>query len=162
MWSPWISNRAEQVVPLIADATARGVDVRVFLRPDDDRNMAKIWAQRQLPALLASGATVIRSDHEHRKIVVIDDETVLFGSLNPLSNSLSGNTRESMFTMTGREFAGRLLDELRVRDIGTVHHCARCNQPCEVTRPTGRSTAWHWRCAACRTREPVPDPVRGR
>ncbi|HEY0807537.1 MAG TPA: AAA domain-containing protein, partial [Pseudonocardiaceae bacterium] len=115
MWSPWISTRAEQVVPLIAAAVARGVDVGVFLRPDEDRNMAKDWAQRQIPALRASGATVIRSDHEHRKIVVIDERTVLFGSLNPMSNSKSSNTRESMLTLEGGEFAQRLLAELRVR-----------------------------------------------
>lgn len=160
MWSPWISTRAEQVVPLIADAVARGVRVGVFLRPDDDRNMAKDWAQRQLPALLGSGATVIRSDHEHRKIVVIDELTVLFGSLNALSNSGNSSTRESMLTLTGGEFAHRLLDELRVRELGTPHPCAGCGQVCQVKRAGGRSTGWSWFCASCRRREPVPEPAR--
>ncbi|GLY70269.1 AAA domain-containing protein [Amycolatopsis taiwanensis] len=158
MWSPWISTRAKQVVPLIAGTVARGVDVRVFIRPDEDRNMAKGWAQDELPALHASGATVIRSHHEHRKIVVIDEEVVLFGSLNALSSSTKNVTRESMLTLEGSEFAHRLLEELRVRDLGTLHLCERCGKPCEVRRASGRSTAWSWYCTACRKHEPVPEP----
>jgi hypothetical protein len=160
MWSPWISTRARQVVPLIAAAVGRGVDVRVFLRPDEDRNMAKDWAQRQLPALHSSGATVIRSDHEHRKIVVIDEQTVLFGSLNALSNSMGSNTRESMLTLQGGEFAQRLLAELRVRELGTPHLCARCGGACEVRRAGGKQTAWSWYCTSCKQAEQVPEPGR--
>jgi phosphatidylserine/phosphatidylglycerophosphate/cardiolipin synthase-like enzyme len=157
MWSPWISKRAKQVVPLISDTVARGVDVRVFIRPDEDRNMAKNWAQRELPALRNSGATIIRSDHEHRKIVVIDERIVLFGSLNALSNSQTSNTRESMLTLEGGKFAHRLLDELQARDLGTVHPCAQCRKPCEVRRATGRSTEWSWHCVPCRKKyAPIP------
>ena len=113
---------------MIRAAVERGVDVRVFMRPDEDRNMAKDWAQRQLPGLLASGATVIRSDQEHRKIVVIDDEVVLIGSLNSLSNT-PGTTREIMITMEGRAFAARLLAELRVDEIGTPRACGAVAGP---------------------------------
>lgn len=162
MWSPWISTRARQVVPLIAETIARGVDVRVFIRPDTDRNMAKDWAQRELPALFASGATVIRSDHEHRKIVVIDERIVLFGSLNPLSNSLASNTREIMLTLVGSEFAHRLLDELHAQDLGTVHSCSQCGRPCEVKRAGGKSTSWSWYCTSCRHYDPVPESSQSR
>lgn len=160
MWSPWISGRAKQVIPLISDTVARGVDVRVFIRPDEDRNMAKNWAQQELPALRHSGATIIRSDHEHRKVVVIDERIVLFGSLNVLSNSKTSNTRESMLTLEGGEFARRLLEELQVRNLGTVHPCAQCEKPCEVRRATGRSTGWSWYCASCKKHAPVPIPFR--
>jgi hypothetical protein len=160
MWSPWISKRAKQVIPLISHTVARGVDVRVFIRPDEDRNMAKTWAQQELPALHNSGATIIRSDHEHRKIVVIDERIVLFGSLNALSNSPTSNTRESMLTLEGGEFASRLLEELQVRILGTIHPCARCNKPCEIRRATGRSTEWSWYCASCKKHVPVPVPSR--
>jgi hypothetical protein len=77
----------------------------VFIRPDEDRNVAKNWAQRKLPGLRDSGATIIRPDHEYRKIVVIDERVVLFGSLNALSNSQASNTRESMLSLEGGEFA---------------------------------------------------------
>jgi hypothetical protein len=160
MWSPWISTRAEQVIPLIAAAVSRGVDVCVFLRPDDDRNMTRDWAQRQLPALYASGATVIRSDHEHRKIVVIDEQTVLFGSLNTLSNSKGSNTRESMLTLKGSEFAHRLLEELRVRELGTPHPCVHCANICQIKREGGKRTTWSWYCGSCQRSEAVPESTQ--
>lgn len=145
MWSPWIANQSQVVVPLIAGAVRRGVDVRVFIRPDDDRNMRRDWAQQQLPDLYASGATVIRSDHEHRKIVVIDGEVVLLGSLNALSNN-PGTTRETMITMEGRAFAARLLEELRVEEIGTPRSCDVCQEDMEIRRKGGRTPDLFWRC----------------
>jgi AAA domain-containing protein/phospholipase D-like protein len=162
MWSPWISTRAEQITPLITAAVSRNVNVCVFLRPDDDRNMARNWAQRQLPALYSSGATVIRSDHEHRKIVVIDEQTVLFGSLNTLSNSKGSNTRESMLTLKGGEFAHRLLEELRVRELGTPRPCVHCAKICQVKREGGKRTAWSWYCASCQRSEVVPESTQHR
>jgi phosphatidylserine/phosphatidylglycerophosphate/cardiolipin synthase-like enzyme len=148
MWSPWIANRARVVVPMIAAAVRRNVSVTVFLRPDDDRNMGKEWAQRRLPDLFASGATVIRSDQEHRKIVVIDDELVLIGSLNSLSNT-PGTTREIMITMEGRAFADRLLTELRVAEIGAPRACAVCGRTMDVRRGKGRTAHLFWHCRSC-------------
>lgn len=157
MWSPWISTRARHVVPLIQQTVDRGVDVRVFLRPDDDHNMAKDWAQRELPGLYESGATVIRSQHEHRKIVVIDERIVLLGSLNVLSSSVRNTTREQMVTLEGHEFAQRMLAYLRARDFGTPLPCGRCSRQCELRRASGKAQAWFWYCASCRRREPVPE-----
>jgi hypothetical protein len=104
MWSPWVANHPRKVVPLIRAAASRGVDVRVFIRPDEDRIMSTPCG--------AGEATVICSDHEHRKIVVIDDETVLLGSLNAPSDR-EGCSRETMITMNGHAFAAHLLTELR-------------------------------------------------
>ena len=161
MWSPWVTNRAREVVPLIRSAAARGVDVRVFIRPDEDRLMATPAAQKQLPGLQSSGAIVIRSDHEHRKIVVIDDETVLLGSLNALSNR-KGSSRETMITMSGQMFAARLLTELRVTEIGMPRPCPACGPPMEVRRSGGRRPALFWRCRTCLKRMDVPAGDRGR
>jgi hypothetical protein len=154
MWSPWIANHGRIVVPLIVAAVRRGVDVRVFIRPDTDRNMASTWAQRQLSGLRDSGATVIRSDHEHRKIVVVDQEVVLLGSLNVLSNS-PGKTRETMITMEGRAFTARLLTELRAEEIGTVQVCDRCGNAMEVRRREGRTPDLFWHCRPCNQRIPL-------
>ncbi|WP_433287774.1 AAA domain-containing protein [Pseudonocardia sp. CA-142604] len=162
MWSPWIANRAREVVPLIRAAVERGVDVRVFIRPDGDRLMAKDWAQRQLPALLDSGATVIRSDLEHRKIVVIDGQVVLLGSLNVLSNT-PGSSRESMITMEGRAFASRLLTELRVDEIGTPQHCSGCRRPMEVRRRWSKAAPLlYWQCRQCNVKVPLHGAWRQR
>lgn len=160
MWSPWVSKRADVVVPLIADAVRRGVQVWVFVRPDEDNLMKREWAQRRLPALRGSGATLIRSDHEHRKIVVIDRRTVLFGSLNALSAN-PGNTRESMLTMDGRAFAERLLIELDAEILGDPQACSGCGNPMEV-RGGGKRQKFRWECRTCQTKVPVPDRQQSR
>ncbi|GAA1256354.1 hypothetical protein GCM10009609_19410 [Pseudonocardia aurantiaca] len=113
--------------------------------------MAREWAQRQLPGLLASGATVIRSDQEHRKIVVIDDEVVLIGSLNSLSNT-PGTTREIMIAMEGRAFAARLLAELRVAEIGTPRACRACGRTMDVRRSRSKAAGLFWHCRPCNNR----------
>lgn len=154
MWSPWVARRADVIVPLIADAVRRGVRVRVFVRPDEDNLMKKEWAQRRLPALRQSGATLIRSDHEHRKIVVIDRRTVLFGSLNALSAN-PGSTRESMLTLNGRAFAERLLLELDAETLGDPRACADCGNQMDV-RGGGRRQRFRWECGTCGTKVPVP------
>jgi phosphatidylserine/phosphatidylglycerophosphate/cardiolipin synthase-like enzyme len=155
MWSPWIANRARQVVPLIHAAVERGVDVRLFMRPDEDRLMARGWAQRQLPALLASGVTVIRLDQEHRKIVVIDGQVVLLGSLNALSNT-PGTSRETMITMDGRAFAARLLAELRAEEIGTPRPCSSCRKPMDVRRRQSKAADLYWHCRPCKVQVRLP------
>lgn len=151
MWSPWIANRARQVVPLIKAAVDRGVQVTVFIRPDEDRNMSTEWAQRRLPELRDSGATVIRSDHEHRKLVIIDAERVLIGSANVLSHS-PGSTREIMVTMEGRGFAGRLIAELRVDEIARPRACPACSRHMELRRSGGRRCGLFWHCRPCNRR----------
>jgi hypothetical protein len=164
MWSPWIANRAREVVPLIRAAVSRGVDVRVFIRPDEDHIMSRPSAQNQLPGLRSSGAKVIRSDHEHRKIVVIDQETVLLGSLNALSNQRGGRTREIMITMKGRAFAARLLTELNAAEIGTPRPCTQCGTQMEVRRRGGQRPDLFWHCRPCDVRIPVQQggSARGR
>lgn len=154
MWSPWIATNGRIVVPLIADAVRRRVDVRVFIRPDHDRNMRQAWAQQQLETLIAFGATIIRSDHEHRKIVVVDEHTVLLGSLNVLSNN-PGKTRETMITMEGRAFAARLLEELRAEEVGTPERCGSCGSGMELRRREGRAPDLFWHCRPCNQRIPL-------
>lgn len=152
MWSPWIARRAAEVVPLIGAAIERGVAVTVFLRPDDDRNIATAYAQDRLRELEATGAVVIRSKLEHRKIVVVDGASVLLGSLNPLS-APPNSTREVMLTMRGRAFADRLLEELRVQEIGTPRLCPQCGRTMEVRRQAGKHTSeLYWRCPDHRQR----------
>lgn len=115
--------------------------------------MSQPAAQRQLQDLDDTGATIIRSDHEHRKIVVVDDEVVLLGSLNVLSNK-PGSSRETMVTMEGQQFARRLLGELRVDDIGTPKACPSCRRTMDVRR-RGRRAELSWQCGSCKRRVPV-------
>jgi hypothetical protein len=89
MWAPWVADREREAVPLLQNAARRGVDVRVFVRPGEDSG--------RLPELQDSGATVIRSDHEHAKLVVVDERVVLLGSRNTRSDA-SGPSGEIMIS----------------------------------------------------------------
>ena len=52
----------------------------------------------------------------HQKVVVIDDHTVMLGSLNVLSQH---RTREVMITTRGAHFARRLLADLHAEEFAT-------------------------------------------
>jgi hypothetical protein len=98
MWAPWMGKQGAPVIPLIADAVERGVDVRVFTRDDRDFIQERPGNQKWIEELKGTGASLIRSWVEHKKIVVIDRQVVLIGSHNPLSQHMS---REIMLTCRG-------------------------------------------------------------
>jgi hypothetical protein len=120
MWTPWSAD----VVPLLRTAAGRGVRVRVFARPDE-----------HIPL-----ASVIRSDHGHGQLAVVDEQVVLLGC---------GTTA---VTVGGREFAGRLLAELQAEWIGEPRACSRCGETMEVWR--GGTADVQWQCPNCRVRIP--------
>lgn len=154
IWSPWIGRRSEKALPLIAEAVARGVDVRVFLRTDDDQGLKKPGAQQMLAALRQTGARIIRADVEHKKIVVIDEQVVLMGSYNPLSQNRS---REVMATMRGRAFAERVLQSFAAEPHSAPPRCATCDQDFELRRSQDRKKGapYWWRCPQCKKRQDV-------
>jgi tRNA(Ile2) C34 agmatinyltransferase TiaS len=85
-------------------------------------------------------ASVIRSDHEHGQLAVVDEHVVLLGS---------GKTA---ITVVGREFAGRLLAELQAEWIGEPRECSRCGETMDVWR--GGTADVQWQCPNCRIRIP--------
>jgi hypothetical protein len=149
MWSPWVGKHGKRFMPLIADAVARGVDVRVFTRNDSDFIQSKDTNQEWLQALKDTGARIIRARLEHKKIVVIDQQVVLIGSLNALSH---GNSREVMLTCRGSAFAKRLLADLGADGFADPPACARCRSEMELHRSADRKrgTPYFWRCPRCR------------
>jgi nucleoside-triphosphatase THEP1 len=155
MWSPWVGKHSKRFMPLIADAVARGVDVRVFTREDKDFIQSKDTNQLWIQALKDTGARIIRARLEHKKIVVIDEQVVLIGSLNSLSHGVS---REVMLTCRGSAFAKRLLAELRAAEFVDPLVCTRCRAEMELHRSGDRKrgTPYFWRCSPCRNDVPVP------
>lgn len=154
MWSPWVAKKSARFLPLIADAVARQVDVRVFVRTERDTNMRKESYRQWVEELRSTGAKVIRSEVEHRKVVVIDRRTVLLGSHNPLSQHSS---REVMITCQGAAFAERLLDDLRADTHGSPPACPNCGNDFELWRSANRRTAmpYFWRCRACKVEQTI-------
>lgn len=147
MWSPWVGNKSQKFLPLIRDAVERGVDVRVFVRTESDRIMRQEAHKRWVAELRNTGATVIRAQLEHRKIVVADRQIVLLGSQNPLSQRSS---REVMIACQGAAFAERVLGELDAERIGNPPVC--CDQLCDLHRSEARRKGmpYFWRCRQCK------------
>lgn len=153
MWSPWVARKSGRFVPLIAAAVARDVDVRVFVRTESDANMRRDNYRKWLAELTATGAKVIRSDVEHRKVVIIDRSVVLLGSQNPLSQNRS---REVMITCRGGAFAERILTELQAEKHGSPKPCERCGTDFELRRYGENSGGeYHWRCRRCGIDHPI-------
>jgi hypothetical protein len=155
MWAPWVGKQGAPFIPLIADAVARGVDVRVFTRDDKDFIQKRPGNQKWIEELKGTGARLIRSWVEHKKIVVIDRRTVLIGSHNPLSQHLS---REIMLTCRGAAFAKRLLAELRADEFIDPPVCPRCRVQRELRRSSDRKRGmpYFWRCPSCKDDTEVP------
>ncbi len=155
MWSPWMAQRTGTITPLLAAATARGVDVRVFVRPDEDREADAGPAAGGLSALTAAGATrVIRSGQEHRGVVVIDGRTVLLGTGE-------GSGWEGMITLTGPRFAELLLDEMHGRMSDRPRACPGCGTGTEALRNSVRGRELRWLCTPCRQVPVAPGPGEG-
>lgn len=87
---PWIDAAAPEVQPLfraVVDARARGVDVRVVLRPEASNRVA-------LQRFELSGVPVHPSRYLHEKEVLIDDRLITF-SANFTKQELTRNINSS-------------------------------------------------------------------
>lgn len=142
LWAPWVANRVRSILPLLRDATQRGVRVAVFIRDDSDQIQARPDNQSLIADLQAVVDTVIRVNVMHQKIVVIDEQTVMIGSLNALSQSW---TREVMLTMRGGYFARKLLEIQHAELFTRPPKCGRCGGTCIELRRRTNGT-WFWRC----------------
>ncbi|WP_338058940.1 AAA domain-containing protein, partial [Streptomyces hirsutus] len=149
LWAPWVANRVRGVLPLLREAAGRGVRVTVFIRDDTDKLQASPNSQSLIADLRAVVHTVVPVNVMHQKIAVIDERTVMLGSLNTLSQSW---TREVMVTMRGGHFARKLLEHEHAELFARPPKCARCGgTSIELRRRTNGT--WFWRCydTVCKT-----------
>ncbi|WP_258564995.1 AAA domain-containing protein, partial [Streptomyces sp. WELS2] len=149
LWAPWVANRVRGILPLLREATGRGVHVTVFIRDDTDQLQARPDNQSLIADLRAVVHTVVPVNVMHQKIAVIDERTVMIGSLNTLSQSW---TREVMVTMRGGHFARKLLEHENARLFARPPRCARCGGTSIELRRRKNGT-WFWRCydTVCKT-----------
>jgi hypothetical protein len=149
LWAPWVASRVRGILPLLHEATARGVRVTVFVRDDTDRIQARPESRSLIADLRTVVHTVVPVNVMHQKIAVIDERTVMIGSLNSLSQSW---TREVMVTMRGGHFARKLLEHEHAELFTRPPKCGRCGgASIELRRRTNGT--WFWRCydAVCKT-----------
>jgi hypothetical protein len=114
-WMP-CGSPVRGILPLMHEAAECGVHVTVFIRDDTDQCL--------IADLLAVVHTVIPVNVMHQKIVVIDERTVMIGSLNALSQSWP---RMIMVTIRGGYFARKLLEHERTELFTRPPKCARCD-----------------------------------
>ncbi|HCT75884.1 MAG TPA: phospholipase [Micromonosporaceae bacterium] len=143
IWAAWTTNRMKTVLPLLSDAVARGVKITVFVRDPSDGIQGRPDSQAFMTALRATVQKVIEVHKLHQKIIVIDEHTVLFGSLNALSQHQS---REVMLVMEGSHFARKLLEHERAEDLSQpMPSCGQCGGSSLDLRRKSNGD-WYWRC----------------
>lgn len=148
LWAPWVAGRVRSLLPDLRAAADRGVRITVFMRDDTDQLQGKDTSRSLIADLRATVHTVVPMHVMHQKIAVIDEHTVMIGSLNMLSQS---STREVMLTMRGAYFARKLLAHEHAETFARPPKCGRCGgAEIEIRR---WKYAWVWRCyaAACKT-----------
>jgi hypothetical protein len=141
LWSPWVANRVNQLLPRIQAAIDRDVRIMVFTRDPSDQVQGTENSVKAVKALRGIGASVVEVNIAHQKVVVIDDHTVMMGSLNALSQH---RTREVMITARGAHFARRLLADLHAEEFAAVPRCGACGGD-QVDLRRG-AKGFYWRC----------------
>ncbi|MFF6809239.1 AAA domain-containing protein [Streptomyces sp. NPDC012403] len=149
LWAPWVANRVRGILPLLREAAGRGVRVSVFIRDDTDQLQARPDHQSLIADLRAVVHTVVPVNVMHQKIAVIDERTVMLGSLNTLSQSW---TREVMVTIRGGHFARKLLEHEHAELFTRPPKCGRCGGT-SIELRRRRNGVWFWRCydTVCKT-----------
>lgn len=152
IWAAWTGPRLDSLLPNLTAAVARGVRVTVFVRDPTDSLQRRPDFQGHVQDLRATGATVVQVNLLHQKIVVVDERTVLLGSLNVLSQR---RTREVMILMSGGHFAKKLLEHEQAERFARPPRCGACGTP-EVDLRRGKGGDWYWHClsADCPQRAP--------
>jgi phosphatidylserine/phosphatidylglycerophosphate/cardiolipin synthase-like enzyme len=112
MWAPWVATRLKEILPLLQAAVQRGVEVVLFIRTDRDELMQQPSAQTWLQQVQQAVPRMVRYHKMHQKILVVDEQVTLLGSLNVLSHR---DTREVMVVHEGRRFARKLLEHEHAR-----------------------------------------------
>jgi hypothetical protein len=144
LWSPWVRMRSEDLLAPLRAARDRGCRVVVFALADEDGGMDEVTT-RALGRLRDAVTRVVHVQRVDQKIVVIDEETVLYGSLNAPSHR---DRREIMVVHQGAHFARKLLEHEHADVLGAPPSCP-CGRHAAARRSGSpqRGYSWHWRCA---------------
>ena len=121
--------------------------ITVFVRDPSDTLQGRKHFAAALAELRTIVPHVVEVNAAHEKVIVIDEHTVMLGSLNALSQHRS---REVMVTMRGHHWAHKLLAHLHAEEFSRPPRCGACNGQQVDLRRKG-SGPWYWHCysAAC-------------
>lgn len=151
-WSAWVGRHAEGIIEALDRANQRGVSVHVMARPEGEVQETNRESLRRLIRRLPR---VIFLQRMHQKIVVVDRQWSIVGSMNMLSHGQTSakRIRDVMFTMDGARFAKRLLGEELADELAQQRRCPVCNETLAECGLVGSGTdrGWAWICGSDRT-----------
>jgi hypothetical protein len=124
IWSAFVTpQRIAHYADILRMKVQESVPVRCIVRPPwDNGSMGEVLAEEAIDALVKIGCVVDTRLRMHEKAIIIDDEIVWFGSLNPLSHT--GNTGEMMARFEGRQAALQITAFLSVKGTGRTEQQA--------------------------------------
>jgi hypothetical protein len=148
LWSPWVANRVYRLklLPRLKAAIERSVKIVLFTRDPSDPGQQRDISVKAVKALRDIGVHIVEVYHWHQKVIVIDEHTVMLGSLNALSHS---DTREVMLTTCGAHFAMKLLAQLHAKEFSAPPRCGACSGDQVDLRRSGSAAKgyhYYWRC----------------
>lgn len=159
LWSPWVGQRSEQLMPHLFAARDRGVRVHPVVLPRDEVTRHLKPRHEELAAEIP--ATVYLRK-EHQKIVLIDDNLAFLGSMNVLAHR-PGSRLEVMALFQSRTLVTELMAHERTAELATPPTCPRCGSLVRLARVFRADGRLHWHCASdlngtpCDWRTPFAD-----
>jgi AAA domain len=166
IYSPFMTyERVGRLEPHLRAAVERGSEMWVITKPLEERSGDRgVYAEIE-QSLRNWGMRLVHKKGMHEKLVIIDNEVLWQGSLNPLSFSA---TQEIMERRASHEIVADYARVLRLDALLAAYRtdetrCPYCGS--EVVAAEGPSEPFYWRCvqAGCFTRS-IGDmmPVDGR
>lgn len=108
-----------------------------------------------LRSLVARLPRVVFVQRMHQKIVVVDRQWSIVGSMNMLSHGQTSakRIRDVMFTMDRARFAGQLLSQELAEELSQPRQCPACSRALVECGLVGSGTdrGWAWICSVDRT-----------
>jgi len=162
IYSPFMTkNRLSEIGLHLRAAADRGVRVYVVTKPREERKVRERAEYVAIEETLRTwGITVAHKKGMHEKVVLVDDEILWTGSLNPLSQARS---QEIMERRSSRQVANEYGRVLRTQELLDAYDqdftkCPACQS--EIVAAEGRDEPYFWRCINddCKLSRSIDDP----
>jgi hypothetical protein len=145
LWSPWVGQRSEQLLPHLRDAVDRGVRVNVVVLPPDAVNQRLRHRHEEIANQIPN---IVFLRKEHQKLVIIDRRLAFIGSMNVLAHP-QGGRHEVMALLEGTWLAEQLLEHERIDELARPPTCPRCHRRANTVAAKGGRDGQgrlHWKC----------------
>jgi hypothetical protein len=165
IYSPFITeNRIAELQAGLFSAISRGVQIYVVTKSLQERGKRAKEQYRYIESSLEEwGVTIIHKRNMHEKLIIIDDDVLWSGSLNPMSYS---NTQEIMERRVSKKLVEEYCRIARVNELvgefsDGVPKCPVCES--EMVASEGKDDPYYWRCVVdgCYSRSIDQPPIKG-